>query len=72
MSAKERVTIPLHAHCKVCGKSIPWGKDYCSNECRDKESKAQKKAKRMSRFYLLFFVMLIVLMLIFSFLSAPR
>jgi len=69
MSAKERGTIPLHAHCKVCGKSIPWGKDYCSNECREKEFRAQKRAKRMNRFFILFFVLLIILML---FLSLPR
>ncbi|MCP8316943.1 MAG: DUF2116 family Zn-ribbon domain-containing protein [archaeon] len=70
MSTKEKA-IPLHAHCKVCGKSIPWGKDYCSNECKEKELKAQKRSKRMSRFYLLFFVMLIILMIILS-LASPR
>ncbi|MGB9622338.1 MAG: DUF2116 family Zn-ribbon domain-containing protein [Candidatus Bathyarchaeia archaeon] len=72
MSARERGPIPLHTHCKVCGKSIPWGKDYCSNECREKELKAQKKARRTSRLYLLFFVIMFIFILVISFLSSPR
>ncbi|MEM3437313.1 MAG: DUF2116 family Zn-ribbon domain-containing protein [Nitrososphaerales archaeon] len=72
MSTKEKGTIPLHTHCKVCGKSIPWGKDYCSNECREKEMKAQKRAKRISRIYLLFFIIIFILLLIVSLLSSSR
>jgi predicted nucleic acid-binding Zn ribbon protein len=72
MSAKERVVIPLHTHCRVCGKSIPWGKDYCSNECREKEMKAQRRAKRMSRLYLLFFVVVFILLMVVYLLSPSR
>ncbi|MGQ9469009.1 MAG: DUF2116 family Zn-ribbon domain-containing protein [Nitrososphaerales archaeon] len=72
MSGKERTMIPIHTHCRVCGKSIPWGKDYCSSECREKELKFQKRTKRTNRFFILFFVMLIITMLILSLLSTPR
>ncbi|MGQ9718770.1 MAG: DUF2116 family Zn-ribbon domain-containing protein [Nitrososphaerales archaeon] len=67
MSSKEKSFIPPHTHCRVCGKSIPLGKELCSNECREKESKAQRKSKRTGRLYLVFLVILIVAMLIFTF-----
>ena len=27
-------SIPQHAHCHMCGKSIPYGETLCSEECK--------------------------------------
>ncbi|MBI2185403.1 MAG: DUF2116 family Zn-ribbon domain-containing protein [Thaumarchaeota archaeon] len=59
-------TIPAHKHCRICGRSMPANREYCSNECRDKAGKGEKKAKRMSRIWLL---VLVVLMFFFIFSS---
>jgi len=29
-------TVPQHAHCNICGKSIPFGEVQCSEECKQK------------------------------------
>jgi predicted nucleic acid-binding Zn ribbon protein len=28
--------VPQHAHCHMCGKSIPYGETLCSEECKQK------------------------------------
>ena len=28
--------VPQHAHCQICGKSIPVGETLCSEECKKK------------------------------------
>ena len=37
--------IPPHNHCHVCMKAIPVKENYCSEECRQKFLKMQKKRK---------------------------
>jgi len=37
--------IPPHNHCHVCMKAIPTDENYCSEECRQKFLKMQKKRK---------------------------
>jgi len=37
--------IPPHNHCHVCMKAIPIGEIYCSEECRQKFQKMQKKRR---------------------------
>ena len=29
----ETVNVPAHSHCKICGKSVPVKKNFCSVEC---------------------------------------
>lgn len=69
--SQQKPLIPPHTHCKVCGKAIPVGKNYCSNECRESDVKSQQRAKRLSRIYTLFFVALMIILLIMTAL-APR
>jgi predicted nucleic acid-binding Zn ribbon protein len=28
--------VPQHSHCQICGKSIPFKEQYCSEECKQK------------------------------------
>lgn len=42
--------IPPHNHCHVCMKAIPVDQNYCSEECRQKFIKMQKKRKLMIYF----------------------
>jgi predicted nucleic acid-binding Zn ribbon protein len=37
--------IPPHNHCHVCMKAVPVDENYCSEECRQKFLKMQKKRK---------------------------
>ena len=29
--------MPEHSHCKFCGDPIPFGEEYCDDECRKNE-----------------------------------
>ena len=74
MPSKEKSkshSVPPHSHCKVCGKAIPVSKEHCSNECRGKEEKGEKRAKRMTKIYTTFFVVLMIVLVIFSLLGSP-
>ena len=37
--------IPQHAHCHMCGKSIPFGETLCSEECKKKFQALLKRRK---------------------------
>ena len=39
------VRIPQHAHCLMCGKSIPFGETLCSEECKQKYQTLLKRRK---------------------------
>ncbi|MEM1994997.1 MAG: DUF2116 family Zn-ribbon domain-containing protein [Nitrososphaerales archaeon] len=69
--SQQKTLIPPHTHCKVCGKAIPVGKSYCSNECRASEVKSQQRAKRLSRIYTLFFIALMIIIILMTALT-PR
>ncbi|MFN3621910.1 MAG: DUF2116 family Zn-ribbon domain-containing protein [Nitrososphaerales archaeon] len=69
--SQQKSLIPPHTHCKVCGKAIPVGKNYCSNECRESEVKSQQRAKRLSRIYTLFFIALMIIIIVMTALT-PR
>lgn len=60
----EKVKITPHTHCKVCGKSVPLKKEFCSVECRIKEEKTQRRTKRMSRFFMLAMVLVLVMLMV--------
>jgi|GEM_PF-1002123 predicted nucleic acid-binding Zn ribbon protein len=68
MSEKAR-NIPLHEHCKVCGISIPAGKGYCSNACRQKSIAAEKRMKRTQKIYICSFIIIMVIALLLMFLE---
>jgi len=38
-------SVPQHAHCHMCGKSIPFGETLCSEECKQKFQKLLKRRK---------------------------
>lgn len=65
MSKQEQRIIP-HQHCKVCGKSVPLGKDFCSNECREKNAKTQKRTKTMGRIYTVILLIVMAALMLFT------
>jgi predicted nucleic acid-binding Zn ribbon protein len=65
--SKERFKIQPHTHCRVCSRSIPLNKIYCSKECEEKEMNQQKKSKRSSRIFTVMFIIIIVIMMVFTF-----
>ena len=46
------VSIPQHAHCHMCGKSIPYGETLCSEECKQKFQALLRRRKLI--FYLMY------------------
>jgi predicted nucleic acid-binding Zn ribbon protein len=40
-------TVPQHAHCHMCGKSIPFGETLCSEECKQRYQRLLKRRKIM-------------------------
>ncbi|KYK20717.1 hypothetical protein AYK21_05615 [Thermoplasmatales archaeon SG8-52-2] len=43
-------SIPQHAHCHMCGKSIPTSETLCSEECRQKYQTLLRRRKLMVYF----------------------
>ena len=59
--------IPSHAHCRVCGVSMPKTRSFCSNECAVKDEKGKNRGKKFNRFFLGVMVILFVLLIIVQF-----
>lgn len=38
--------MPEHSHCKFCGDPIPFGEEYCDDECRKGEAARVAAEKR--------------------------
>jgi len=38
--------LPEHSHCAYCGDPIPFGEEFCNDECRRMESDRLAKEKR--------------------------
>jgi predicted nucleic acid-binding Zn ribbon protein len=72
MPQQQTPSIPPHTHCKVCGKAIPMGKIYCSNECREIEIKNEQRAKRFTRIYTIFFIALLIFIVLMTVLAPKR
>lgn len=53
-----------HKHCVICRKAITVDQDFCSQECKDKYSKDDKKKSRSSTLQIVIFGVLLVVMLI--------
>lgn len=54
--------IPPHGHCVVCGKAVPEGEKFCSDECEATFKKMQR-AKFMQIIYMLILVFILLLFL---------
>lgn len=59
--------IPSHAHCKVCGVSMPKTRSFCSNECAALDEKGKKRGKKFNRFFLVVMVILFVALIVVQF-----
>ena len=38
--------MPEHSHCKFCGDPIPFGEEYCDEECMKNETAREAAEKR--------------------------
>jgi predicted nucleic acid-binding Zn ribbon protein len=46
------IRLPDHSHCIYCGDPIPFGEEYCDEECRQKEqARVAAEKKRDYIFY---------------------
>jgi predicted nucleic acid-binding Zn ribbon protein len=61
--------IPKHKHCLICGVSIPFDKEFCSEKCEEQYNKMVRKRK-----YSLWIIMLIfpIMFLILLFLTPKK
>jgi len=46
------IRLPEHSHCAFCGDPIPFGEEYCNDECRQNEMK--RKAQEKKKDYIFF------------------
>ncbi|MBS7656129.1 DUF2116 family Zn-ribbon domain-containing protein [Candidatus Bathyarchaeota archaeon] len=71
MSKKFKIeeAIPKHKHCLICGISVAFDKEFCSEKCEEQYSKMVKKRK-----YSLWIMMLIfpAMFLILLFLTPKK
>ncbi len=37
--------LPEHSHCKYCGDPVPFGEEFCDEECRAAEAKREHDEK---------------------------
>lgn len=42
--------VPQHYHCQICGKAIPLGETFCSEECKQKYQTMLRRRKLMLYF----------------------
>lgn len=45
------IRLPEHSHCKFCGDPIPFGEEYCNEECRKGEIEREAAEKRKERMF---------------------
>lgn len=46
------IRLPDHSHCIYCGDPVPFGNDYCDEECRNNEkARVAQEKKRDYIFY---------------------
>ena len=54
--------LPEHSHCNYCGDPVPYGEEYCSEECRENHRNEDKKTRiRDIAFYVTVGLALIIL-----------
>lgn len=57
------IRLPEHSHCIFCGDPIPFGEEYCDDECRKAE--ADRVAKENRRNYIFWGAAGIVIIAVF-------
>ncbi len=57
-----------HKHCIVCGRAVPIERDFCTQDCKDSYSKADKKKGKSSKIQ----IAVLVVVMIFTMLVVPR
>lgn len=56
------VRLPEHSHCKFCGDPLPFGEEYCDEECRRLDAHRISMEKRRDMlFYITAAVAIIVI-----------
>jgi predicted nucleic acid-binding Zn ribbon protein len=58
-------TLVKHTHCKNCGISVPFGKEYCSPECEIDYN----KFKRRQQYQLIAIVAALIVVVVFVFVT---
>lgn len=43
--------LPEHSHCIFCGDPVPFGEEYCNDDCRNGEMGRAAKEKRKDRMF---------------------
>ncbi len=52
-----------HKHCTICSRAIPMDRDFCSQECKDKYSKADKSKSRKNTIQMVVLGVVMVVMI---------
>jgi len=52
-----------HKHCVVCSRAIPIDRDFCSSECKDIYSNADKKKGKKSTVQIVFLIAFMLIMI---------
>lgn len=55
-------SVPQHAHCHMCGKSIPYKETICSEECKQKFQSVLRRRKLLV--YLMYGLLAAVIVII--------
>lgn len=53
-----------HKHCVVCGRAVPMEQDFCSAECKDGYTKADKKKGRTNTIQMVVLIAVMVIMIV--------
>ncbi|MCD6096648.1 MAG: DUF2116 family Zn-ribbon domain-containing protein [Thermoprotei archaeon] len=62
--SKRQTSIPPHNHCKVCGKVIPAGAEFCSPKCEEEYMRRRRELDNLRRWFILLNTVLLVLVAI--------
>ena len=56
--------MPEHSHCKFCGDPIPFGEEYCDEECRKNEAAREAAEKRRDMMFYVYSGVAIVVIVV--------
>jgi predicted nucleic acid-binding Zn ribbon protein len=64
------IRLPDHSHCAYCGDPIPFGEEYCNEECRNNERIRVAKEKRKD--YIFYGVAVATILILFAIRALTR
>jgi predicted nucleic acid-binding Zn ribbon protein len=64
------IRLPEHSHCIYCGDPIPFGEEYCCDECRDNEKIRQAKEKKKD--YMFYAIAAATILILFAIRALTR